>query len=751
MNYASFSTKVAIRGVLDKLELNLRNLTIKKLYEQLGYEWWDTSVPKSVVKKCVYWKKNHINDPFRIGEVKEDYQYMSFGHLVTIIKHNEEVFKDFLEKNSINHLYRLVDLRDALSHPTEVPQADIIACSSSLRGITEQLNISNLMDEFNKVINQTQTQLKVHNLPSPLYHEFIGRKTDIEFIETELLYHPNTWILLIDGIGGIGKSSLAYEIAKDVVGEIKEESSEFQYVLWISAKSKKLAYNFEIEDLNPDFEDLEMLMDSILQFFQIDSNNTLSTGEKRKLVQQSLEMTKCLLIIDNLETVSDSKIYSFFDRIPSHNKLILTSRDRRYKLLEGKGLPLKGLDDKEALKLISSKISNNNIESLQGLSEDILMKIAHVSYGHPLILDCLLHQIYLGRPVEQVVTEVENTELTKVFDFCFGATYNQIEEDAQKILMCMALFDREVTIKEISFVCNLTDTKTTESIEELRRFSLVQEKYDKQVSIFTLIPIIHNYVTYQMSERKVLVTEVLQRFDLYQKEMSRISLLTVEANPLLQSFHFSNDFDKLAAAIANSALNDYNHTANYNQAVEALNSALTLSPTSSFVCQIRALIEKSEGFFGESAKWYNTATSNDPENVLLWRLWGDLEKGFPNYTKALEKYLQAVECDSTDHRAWAGVGYCQNQLARDYYEKGKYNDHNNYRTDADESYEKAIIKNAITKVEKIHNTKIYYQKGSNLFHLGDMDGALKCCEKGLEIEKGNKRLIELREKTMRRM
>ncbi|WP_139998010.1 tetratricopeptide repeat protein [Paenibacillus paridis] len=753
MAYAAFSTKVAVRIVLDKLEIQLRNLFVNRLNERFGNDWWDTKVPKHILKKCSYWKKNHINDPFRIGEVKETYQYMSFGHLINILDSNKEVFDDLVNASSVTHLYKLVDLRDALSHPTEIQLFDIVSCTAALRGITEQINthskVAELMEEFHRAINQTQLT-KVHNLPTPLYSEFVGRKTDIEFIDTELLYHPNTWILLIDGIGGIGKSSLAYEVAKNVVDEIEQGVSEFQQVIWISAKSNKLSYNFEIEDMEPDFENLEMLLDNILDFFQINYNNELSIVDKRQIVQESLEITKCLMVFDNLETISDVSIYSFFDRIPSHNKILLTSRDRRYKLLEGKALPLKGLEDEEAIELINSKILKNNIEPLIGADYEVLKKIAEVSYGHPLILDCLLHQIYLGRPVEQVLSEVENTELVKVFDFCFGSTYNQIGQESQKLLMCMVLFDKEVTIKELSFVCNLTDYHITEAIERLKRFSLVQEKYSKESSLFSLLPIINNYVSYQMSERKILVTEILQRFELYQKEMSSIDSLTVENNPLLKSFNFSNDFDKLAAAIANSALNEYNHTGDYNQVVEALNSAMTLSPKSSFVCQIRALVEKSEGFFGESAKWYDRATSHDSKNALLWRLWGDLEKGFPNFPKAMEKYSEAVDCDKNDHRAWMGLGYCQNQTAREFYERQNYDSHMKFRLLADESFTNAIILNPTSKAEKIHNVKVYHQKGSNLFHIGEIQGALNCCEKGFEFDKYNKQLLSLREKALRR-
>lgn len=54
-----------------------------------------------------------------------------------------------------------------------------------------------------------------HNLPQPDYGEFIGRSTEIERIFSLLRPYPQSrhHLIVIDGIGGIGKSTLALEVA----------------------------------------------------------------------------------------------------------------------------------------------------------------------------------------------------------------------------------------------------------------------------------------------------------------------------------------------------------------------------------------------------------------------------------------------------------------------------------------------------------------------------------------------------------
>lgn len=746
MVYAKFQTKVLIRAILDKLEVQLRKKVILIMEQKVGIDWWSKSVPKNILNKCNYWQKSHKSDPFRIGEVKNAYEYMAMGHLLSIMNSNSNLFNDMFNEETLVYLKQIVNLRDSLSHPTDILIDDIKGCKIALRGILEQLKDSDLepssiIQQFNSCFIENYT-LPVHNLPAAPFSDFFGREDDIEFIENELIYHPNTWLLLIDGIGGIGKSSLAFWVARYLIKEIESNSSEFEHVLWLSAKTNKLTFNFDVEEQEPDFDCLEMLLDSFLDFFKVEPVS-LTLSEKKEKVNEVLEMTKCLIIVDNLETISDNSIYSFFDRIPSHNKILLTSRDRRYKLLEGKGLQIEGLKEDESISLIKSKAEKNNITSLINTSDEILKQLHKKTFGHPLILECLLHQIYSGKSVEQVLVEIENTDLMKVFDFCFGTTYNMLDFESQKILICLAIFNKPITTKELRFVCELNESVIYKCIEQLKMFSLVKEKVEKISSMFYLLPVIARYASYQMNNQKTTTAELMKRYGVYQEQYLKIEELTQNEASFLKKFNFVNDFDKLAASLANSALNEYYQTGNYQGTIEAINSALNLSENSAYICQIRALIEKNEGYYGEAAKWYDKAVSNDSSNALLWRLWGDLEKEFPNYQRAYEKYFKATDLDPLDKRAWFGLGYCQSQLAKNFWEKHQFNSHESYRLEADKSFEKSLYENPETKVEKVHNAKVYHQKGFNLFHLQKYEDVIKCCNEGLKFDYNNQHLKNL--------
>lgn len=81
-----------------------------------------------------------------------------------------------------------------------------------------------------------------HNLPQPDYVRFVGRETELTKLHTLLSPDNRTWVIVIDGIGGIGKSSLALEVAHDYLNRFVElpERQCFKAIIWTSAKALTL-------------------------------------------------------------------------------------------------------------------------------------------------------------------------------------------------------------------------------------------------------------------------------------------------------------------------------------------------------------------------------------------------------------------------------------------------------------------------------------------------------------------------------
>ena len=86
----------------------------------------------------------------------------------------------------------------------------------------------------------TRRALPWHNLPQRSYTQFVGRQAELEKLAELMLPHPRSrhFVVTLDGIGGVGKSALALELAyryRDDYASLPE-SERFAAIVWISAK-----------------------------------------------------------------------------------------------------------------------------------------------------------------------------------------------------------------------------------------------------------------------------------------------------------------------------------------------------------------------------------------------------------------------------------------------------------------------------------------------------------------------------------
>jgi tetratricopeptide (TPR) repeat protein len=176
------------------------------------------------------------------------------------------------------------------------------------------------------------SQLQGHqpaNLPDnlPRYNDvFVGRKLEIERCLEALSPEERGWGVTIDGIGGMGKTALALEVA-----HFARKQAMFDAYLFASAKTTWLT----AEGVREETLSLSSLDSSCREFARVLGQAEIvkmtDAKERRRALLDALRGRRTLLVWDNLETLNQEErdmIAEFVRKLPNPNKAIITSRRR---------------------------------------------------------------------------------------------------------------------------------------------------------------------------------------------------------------------------------------------------------------------------------------------------------------------------------------------------------------------------------------------------------------------------------------
>ena len=360
---------------------------------------------------------------------------------------------------------------DSTHQKREITKGDAYYCYSIILRFLEKIDAKELLEISEKVsLKQIISDVVKEknyipeNLPHRDYIEFIGREKEIEEI-IRLLEHQKVHVLSIDGIGGVGKSSLALE-----VGYKLKENNLFEALIWVSAKQNRLTYK-GIEEIENTLGNKEDLFDEILKVFnEIDFIKLGSIETKEKKVLEILKENHCLLIVDNLETVHDENLKNFIIdlRFPIESKVLITSRKRLGEVEYVKYLEKFELEDTQ--KYIKSQLKARDFG--RKCSEGLLLDIHKKTGGIPLAIKIIIPWIVEGKVNENL--EVDISEVTDILSFCFDKIYNEfLDKDAKKLFVILSLAPTEITEAALRFISGLDDTKYDTSLGALIKYSLV--------------------------------------------------------------------------------------------------------------------------------------------------------------------------------------------------------------------------------------------------------------------------------------
>jgi hypothetical protein len=315
---------------------------------------------------------------------------------------------------------------------------------------------------------------------------FFGRTEELDTLQHWVTVDSCRLVTIL-GMGGMGKTALAVKLAEAV-------QAEFDYVIWRSLREAP---------------QIEKTLTDLIKFLSDQQETDLpdTVGEAVTRLMHYLQQSRCLLVLDNVESILQSgtqagkyregyeNYETLIQRVGESRHqgcLVLTSREkpREVAKLEGpnrpvRTLPLMGLEDEAGLEFLLA----------EGLTDsgDHWKQVVNYYSGNPLALKIAANSIQdlFGGNIAEFLAQGPGF-FGDIRDL-LEQQFERLSELGQSVMYWLAINREATPIEELreDILDPVSTQELLETLEALRRQSLVERSAEG----FTLQNVVMEYVT----------------------------------------------------------------------------------------------------------------------------------------------------------------------------------------------------------------------------------------------------------------
>ncbi|MBD2449757.1 AAA family ATPase [Nostoc sp. FACHB-152] len=320
---------------------------------------------------------------------------------------------------------------------------------------------------------------------------FCGRSAEISTLKKWVLENRCRLVALL-GNGGIGKTTLVTKLAEEI-------QYQFEFLVWRSLRNAPLL---------PD------LLDDVLKVLSSQQTTELpstTAGKISKLIEY-LRQHRCLLVLDNLETLMQDGSYAgnFLAEYEGYGELLrrvgevahqscvlITSREKPDEIaaLAGDILPVR------SLQLTGLNNDAQEILTIKGLSvsEQESQQLIELYSGNPLALKIVataIKDLFSGDVAAFLATGISSFNSIRAL---LNQQFERLTETEKSVMYWLAINREGISLYELEddIYPQLLKHQLLEAVESILRRSLMEQS----IIGFTQQPVIMEYVTERFVEQ----------------------------------------------------------------------------------------------------------------------------------------------------------------------------------------------------------------------------------------------------------
>ena len=312
------------------------------------------------------------------------------------------------------------------------------------------------------------------------------------------------WGALVDGPGGIGKTSLAIRAAELV------PDKRFRRIIFLSSKERELTADGQRSlgtFVLPGY--LEMLNAVARELGQPDLAKS-PKAERSEGLLRALRDADVLLLLDNLETLPEGdrdQLFAFLNRLPRGCSAIVTSRRRAD--ASAVSVRLDKLDWPAARELITELARDN--DRLRQASEIEQRALYDETGGNPLLIRWVTGQLGRGRcrNIADSLAFLRSAATgNNPLEFIFGDLLDTFSANEAKVLAALTHFTTAIEAKFVAELAGVNEAAAQGALTDLAGRALVLS--DLEERRFILVPMVADFLRRKRSE---IVAETANRLE----------------------------------------------------------------------------------------------------------------------------------------------------------------------------------------------------------------------------------------------
>lgn len=305
-------------------------------------------------------------------------------------------------------------------------------------------------------------------LPASPYTRLFGLEQAQGTLVEQLLRPTEPWVVAISGIGGIGKTSLADAVTRQVI-----QFLTFESVVWLHIGVHSLSGVAPSPELV-----LENVLLALSEKLELKVTDSLSVGEWLARLRRVLKARPHLIILDNLETeVETSYLLERLGELIAPTKLLLTTRTRLSGQMPIYSFSLDELALADASALLRHHAATIGLTEQNKLAESDIGAIYQVTGGNPLALK-LVAGLAAVLPLSQILADLVRSRrgpIEDLYQHIYWRAWQILSQEAQTLLQAMALTAEVGALPEqMRDISGLTEPSFWAAVQELVSRSLLE-------------------------------------------------------------------------------------------------------------------------------------------------------------------------------------------------------------------------------------------------------------------------------------